>query len=126
MTGRVPHRSVEADALEIGDQPFGGFPALRLEGGIGRNRLDAQKLEQLFQTRGKVLIRARKHLLYIRHFRLLFEIWPDDRPNQQGRRGGKSKSGLAKRPDLDQRLQDLSDGIEEHPNSIYSYLAQPN
>ncbi|MCY1381060.1 hypothetical protein D9M69_689320 [compost metagenome] len=48
MTGCVAHRRIETERTQLRDQPFGRPAALRLEGRIGGDGLDAHELEQAF------------------------------------------------------------------------------
>ena len=58
MAGRVAHAGIEADRLQIRDQPFGGLAAVGRIGGIGRDRRDAQQLEQPLEACVEIAVEA--------------------------------------------------------------------
>ena len=50
MTRCIADAGVETDRLQVVHQPFGRPPAFVVIGGIGRDRLDPQQLEQSLQA----------------------------------------------------------------------------
>ena len=56
MSGRIAHAGVEADQLELGDQPFGTLAAVGGIGGIGGDRLDAEQAEKPLQAPVEILV----------------------------------------------------------------------
>ena len=54
VAGRVAHRRIETERAQLGHQPFGRPAALRLEGRIGGDGLDAHQLEQSVEARRNI------------------------------------------------------------------------
>ena len=58
MAGRVAQAGVEADRLQVVDQPFAGLAALGCIGRVGRDRPDAQQREQALEAGVEILVEA--------------------------------------------------------------------
>ena len=56
MAGRVADAGFEADRFQIGGQPFGCPAAFGFEGGIGRDGLDLQEIEQPLQAFVEIIV----------------------------------------------------------------------
>ena len=56
VSGRRAHAGVEADRLQVVDQPFRGLPAFGGIGGVGGNGLDAQQREQALQALVEIVV----------------------------------------------------------------------
>ena len=74
VAGRVADAGVEADRLQIGDQPFGGAAAFGGVGRIGRDRLDAEQAEQALHALVEVLVETVKDGGERQHFRSLSNL----------------------------------------------------
>jgi hypothetical protein len=67
MTGRRTYLRRKADGAQIAGEMFRGSATIILEGGIGRDRLDPQIVEQTIEAAIEIGVDAREHAVEIGH-----------------------------------------------------------